>query len=642
MINKTKHIIAEKEIVVNKKRTFITYVFKRSIMVLFFLIISIIGISLAFFNYTRIGSSNRLVVGNIFLHYNTSQTISLENAVPRDTYDDKTYIGFTIDGINDYQDSLWYAIDIIHGDVSSGKSEENRLRDDLLRFTLVRTIDNQEEVILSNMRYDNIQNKRLYVEKIPASTEEKITHNYKLYMWISDEIIVGNDSDADYSIEEWNNLFASIKIRVVGDFEEKESLKSIKVSFDADGGTISKDYKYYDINDMYGELPIAKKEGYAFEGWRASNNVKVHEKKELQFDVDHTLTAIWSVIKYQYPGEFVFDGTNYLDTGVSLFNEENLHRNFYLSFDIVKIDSTNNANGVFITSQETTGSKYGFMLSRNGSNSQIKMNSNGKTSYTRNNIYYGPQNIKIIRVNDIIYYSLNNGGFTKSGDYTGFNNFFSNTVILGVNSNFQNYFKGTLANIVIKIITSDDVELDDYLYSTDKFQYDESIEFNGNTAINTGVYLFNETNATRDFYLSFDIQSINWGNINQSTIMSSKDESGTPWPGFELRRYGKSNYLQSKATLANGKYHDVTNIPLSTQNIRFLRVNNILYYSLDNNPFVLHYDFTGFNLYFNVPVVFGNAYNVETQRYFKGTIANIVVKFISREEALMICDSTCN
>ena len=38
------------------------------------------------------------------------------------------------------------------------------------------------------------------------------THTYKLYMWISDEISVGNIDGADYNVIDWSNLYASIKL----------------------------------------------------------------------------------------------------------------------------------------------------------------------------------------------------------------------------------------------------------------------------------------------------------------------------------------------------------------------------------------------------------------------------------------------
>lgn len=40
-------------------------------------------------------------------------------------------------------------------------------------------------------------------------------------MWISNNTVIGNTEDVDYTTEEWKNVFASIKVDVVGDFNEK-------------------------------------------------------------------------------------------------------------------------------------------------------------------------------------------------------------------------------------------------------------------------------------------------------------------------------------------------------------------------------------------------------------------------------------
>ena len=40
-------------------------------------------------------------------------------------------------------------------------------------------------------------------------------------MKIGDYTKIGNTEDVDYTIEEWNKIYASVKVKVVGDFEEK-------------------------------------------------------------------------------------------------------------------------------------------------------------------------------------------------------------------------------------------------------------------------------------------------------------------------------------------------------------------------------------------------------------------------------------
>ena len=49
---------------------------------------------------------------------------------------------------------------------------------------------------------------------------DEINKTYRLYMWIDENIVIGN-VDYDYTTDEWKNLFASIKVNVTGDFSNK-------------------------------------------------------------------------------------------------------------------------------------------------------------------------------------------------------------------------------------------------------------------------------------------------------------------------------------------------------------------------------------------------------------------------------------
>ena len=59
------------------------------------------------------------------------------------------------------------------------------------------------------------------VDKIDANTTDPISHAYKLYMWIGSGVRIG-EVNADYTPAVWNDdIFASIKVSVNGDFGEK-------------------------------------------------------------------------------------------------------------------------------------------------------------------------------------------------------------------------------------------------------------------------------------------------------------------------------------------------------------------------------------------------------------------------------------
>jgi len=130
------------------------------------------------------------------------------------------YFEFTIDGKNTYaKKDIWYEIVLNHGDNHDIRT--TRIKDDLLRFSLVEVKDGNEFSLINGRKYSNLTNKRIYVDTIPANTNKEINKTYRLYMWISEDTVIGN-MDEDYTLEEWNDVFASIKVSVTGDFQEKE------------------------------------------------------------------------------------------------------------------------------------------------------------------------------------------------------------------------------------------------------------------------------------------------------------------------------------------------------------------------------------------------------------------------------------
>jgi len=186
------------------------------------LLISIIGVTFAAYTYSRQGTSNsKQVVGDIYMHYTESNSLTLSNATPSSTYIANNYFEFTVDGKNTTTNKdIIYDIVLSHGDLPQGKAETNRIDDKFLKFRLVEVIDNSETEILNNNSYSDLTNKRIYVETIPKNTGAEVVHTYRLYMWIGDEVVIGNINQ-DYTESEWSNLFASIKVNVTGDFNEK-------------------------------------------------------------------------------------------------------------------------------------------------------------------------------------------------------------------------------------------------------------------------------------------------------------------------------------------------------------------------------------------------------------------------------------
>ena len=252
-----------------------------------------IGITYSIFTSSKTSKNSNLVVGDIYMHYNETNQIQMENAMPTNLYivnpimatqeytkggtnelskcvdafvnigapenyalsickeDSSTIIGmlkdgfldevnltdtfiqeniitinsiipyfeFTVDGKNTTTDKdIWYEVVLSKGDNIDGKT---RIKDNLLKFSLTETKDSKETIVVNNKSYSDLTSKRIWVDTINKNTTNEVIHTYKLYMWISNDTVIGNVNQ-DYTMEEWKSIFASIKVGVSGDFNEKE------------------------------------------------------------------------------------------------------------------------------------------------------------------------------------------------------------------------------------------------------------------------------------------------------------------------------------------------------------------------------------------------------------------------------------
>ena len=179
-----------------------------------------ISLTYAVFSMSKTGQNSNLVVGDVYMHYaNGNKSINLANVMPSETYDATSFFEFTIDGKNTTTNKdIWYEIILKHGDEVSGKT---RIKDNLLKFTLTETKNGTTTTVFDGRSYGNLTNKRIWVNTINKNTTSEVSITYRLYMWISNTTNIGNTEGVDYTIEEWKNIFASIKVDVAGDFNEK-------------------------------------------------------------------------------------------------------------------------------------------------------------------------------------------------------------------------------------------------------------------------------------------------------------------------------------------------------------------------------------------------------------------------------------
>ena len=193
--------------------------------VLVVLLLLVVGVTYAFFTYES-GTKSDIVTGQIYMNYEETSTITLTGVFPETKeqalarQDENGVFEFTITGRNTSKYPVYYEIDLLEGGVMTGKTEQStKILPEHVRIYLER----DGEPLVDGMTFKYWNNRRIYVDTVPAGTTSNIEHKYTLRMWIDENVTISDtDPNADYTTTEWNDAYASLKVRVVGDFEYKE------------------------------------------------------------------------------------------------------------------------------------------------------------------------------------------------------------------------------------------------------------------------------------------------------------------------------------------------------------------------------------------------------------------------------------
>lgn len=171
-----------------------------------------------------------------------------------------------------------------------------------------------------------------------------------------------------------------------------------------------------------------------------------------------TLYAIYAFEKYINNNDIVFDGTNYIDTGICLFSEKNINKDFEVSFEI-KERSTTVQFATMMSAVDETGSPWPGIVYRTWSSTQDQLAAN--TSATKIDKKYkatSVQKVTLKRICGILYLQFNDGASTQLTDISLINTPFEVPVTFGAsldaNKNPFRYFTGTLSNLKVILMDS--------------------------------------------------------------------------------------------------------------------------------------------------------------------------------------------
>ena len=161
-------------------------------------------------------------------------------------------------------------------------------------------------------------------------------------------------------------------------------------------------------------------------------------------------------------------------------------------------------------------------------------------------------------------------------------------------------------------------------------------EFDGNTIINTGVQLFSELNAKRDFIATFTVDEYTGYNPTnntdkRATIFTCMKEGVEPYYGVHFFR-DNTNYAVNANSSKQNRLKDYTTGYETGQKVIMKRENGIIWYSYDDGETFTStgIDFTNFTQYFDNPAVFGGGLdqNLNPYRFLIGKLSDLTVELL--------------
>lgn len=284
-----------------------------SIIIASIMLVLLIGISYSFFIYDKQGENRVAVGGGIYLTL-TEEELGVYNLYPmsdEDGINSGVKYNFSIEGVNESQQDLYYGIYINKGEEISGKT---RFADEDIRLYLTQTIGENTVAVYGPASLKEFNDTLIYSDTIMATTskDSPVDVDYQLTMWVSDKVLI-SDTETEvegyrvYSLFDYDNMYSTVKIGVKGDFSEKYVYLDVSSS-----GRLATSATAYDVNKSYSEL------NYATENVIVTlNSIKEIEKFIVTDAVNNTTNeyAVTLVdgkyqteIEYSTSGSYVYYG----------------------------------------------------------------------------------------------------------------------------------------------------------------------------------------------------------------------------------------------------------------------------------------------------------------------------------------------
>ena len=189
------------------------------------LVVAVVGVSFAFFTYSKTGEKNNtLTTGNIFFNFTEGNAITLTNEFPRTdtsgealTEAQNGALTFHVVGYDSSEKGIEYTVYALEGDAEADKT---RFKDSEIKLNLKAPAT----VVKNNFATSNVVGTDgslatgvvLAKGKITAkSSATQQDDEYTLRMWISDAVTIGEAASDSYTTEKYAKMYYSLKLKVV-------------------------------------------------------------------------------------------------------------------------------------------------------------------------------------------------------------------------------------------------------------------------------------------------------------------------------------------------------------------------------------------------------------------------------------------
>ncbi len=179
------------------------------------LLLVIFGTSYSYFNYTKEDSRQAdISSGEVYVRLvENPQTMTLSKMYPRSDSEARSrndnYFDFTIKAKNTSSTKpVLYSININNGEDVSGKT---RIDPKYISVDLQEKVNNNYVYVKEGVTLDSYS----FIGLIPTETNSEITKEYRVRLWINDDVIISDtDTNKTHNQTQFNNLFANFNISV--------------------------------------------------------------------------------------------------------------------------------------------------------------------------------------------------------------------------------------------------------------------------------------------------------------------------------------------------------------------------------------------------------------------------------------------